>query len=61
MKGCVVKDLPAMEMPKSSTSVGKKTCKMEAKIKIHRAEKRPAPHELNSVFSRLDYRRMTNL
>ena len=43
----MVDDLPAMEMPKSSISVGKKTCKTEAKIKIHRAEKRPAPHELN--------------
>jgi len=37
---------PAIEMPKSKISVGKNTCRIEAKIKIHRAEKSPAPHEL---------------
>ena len=39
-------------MPKSKISVGKKTCKIEAKIKIHSAEKSPAPHELKRFLVR---------
>ena len=41
--------LPAIEIPKSITSVGKKIWIKVANIKIQRTEQRPAPHELNDI------------
>ena len=46
-------DLPAMEIPMSIISVGKNICIIEAKIRIQRTEKSPAPHELKYLVQYL--------